>query len=231
MPRIRLTWVFAVSGLITSRPAISALREALGDQADDLALALGQRGELGRWLRGSRRAANSAISRRVTVGASSASPAATSRMACRRSAGASILEQEAARPRAQRTVDVLVEVERREHEHAVAPASWVVGTDQMRGLETVEHRHADVHQDDVREDPAREIDGLAPVGCLGDDLQLVLGVDQRGEPAAYRGLVVGDEDADHRAAAAVAVRRPGSRSSTGRRPASRRPAPRARASP
>ena len=62
--------------------------------------------------------ANSSIRRRVTVGASSASPAATARIAVDELLGRRVLEQEAARAGLQRVVDVLVEVEGGEDEHA-----------------------------------------------------------------------------------------------------------------
>ena len=58
-------------------------------------------------------------------------------------------------------------------------------------------RHADVHHDDLRQDAAGEVDGLAHVRRLAGDLQLVLGRDQRGETGADGGLVVGNEDANH----------------------------------
>ena len=59
--------------------------------------------------------ANSAISRRVTEGASSASPDATRRMPLDELVGGNVLEQEAAGAGAKRVVDVLVELEGGEH--------------------------------------------------------------------------------------------------------------------
>ena len=49
----------------------------------------------------------------------------------------------------------------------------------------------------MREAAAGEVDGHATVGGGAGDLHVVLGVDQRGESVADRGLVVGDKDADH----------------------------------
>ena len=79
------------------------------------------RGRSGRRRRGPRaagRAANRSISRRVTPGASRASPAATTRS--RRAAGSArvSLSRNPLAPGAQRLVHELVVVERREHEHA-----------------------------------------------------------------------------------------------------------------
>ena len=66
------------------------------------------------------------------------------------------------------------------------------------GLESVEDGHADVHQDHVREGAPGEVDGLAAGGRGAGDQHVVLGVDQCCEAVADRGLVVGDEYADHR---------------------------------
>ena len=82
----------------------------------------------------------------MTAGASRAFPA------CDRADGGGellaggVLEQEAAGPRAQRPVDVLVEVERGQHRAPEAGA----GTSEPGGrLDAVELRHAHVHEDDV----------------------------------------------------------------------------------
>src|SRR3712207_6679030 len=61
--------------------------------------------------------------------------------------GRVVLEHEAARSRAQRVIDVLVERERREDED---PRRAAGGEDTARRLEAVHLRHADVHQDDRR---------------------------------------------------------------------------------
>ena len=60
-----------------------------------------------------------------------------------------VLQQEAARARAQGVVDVLVEVEGGEHEHARPLALAATASDQTRGLDPVHLRHSDVHEDDV----------------------------------------------------------------------------------
>ena len=73
-----------------------------------------------------------------------------------------------------------------------------VFADQPCGLESVEHGHADVHQDHVREGASGEVDGLAPVARLGCEVHVLLRVDERGEALADRRLVVSDEHADHR---------------------------------
>ena len=61
--------------------------------------------------------------------------------------GRVVLEHEAAGAGAQRLVDVLVEVERRQDQD---PGRVVGGEDPPRRLEPVELGHADVHEDDAR---------------------------------------------------------------------------------
>ena len=61
---------------------------------------------------------NSWISRFVTEGASSASPCGDHADAVHQLLGGHVLQEEAARAGAQRVVDVLVEVERGEHQYA-----------------------------------------------------------------------------------------------------------------
>ena len=83
-----------------------------------------------------------------------------------------VLEQEAARAGAQRLVDVLVDVERREDEHAALDAAQ---HNPPGRLDPVHAGHADVHQHDVREQPLGQLDGLGSVTGLGDDLDLLAG--------------------------------------------------------
>jgi hypothetical protein len=72
-----------------------------------------------------------------------------------------------------------------------------VRADDARRLEAVEDRHANVHQHDVWKDASRQIESFSAVGSLGDDLHLLLGIDQCCESAADGGLIVGDEHTDH----------------------------------
>jgi hypothetical protein len=106
---------------------------------------------------------------------------------------AGVLEQEPARARTQRLDDVVVEPERREDQDAVAgqPA---------RRLDAVEHRHADVHQHDVRPVRLGQADGLLAVARLGDDRDRAGRLEHGLEARAHQRLVIGDEDADHGAA-------------------------------
>ena len=79
----------------------------------------------------------------------------------------------------------------------MTPSSACVLGDLSRRGEPVDVGHADVHQHDVGPLAAGELDRLGAVGRLADDLDVVLGVEQGPEPAAYEHLIVGEEDLDH----------------------------------
>ena len=67
-----------------------------------------------------------------------------------------------------------------------------------RGLDAVHHRHADVQEHHVGLQALGEVDRFASGGGLADDLDVVgLRLEQRADAAAYDGVVVGDENADH----------------------------------
>ena len=105
-----------------------------------------------------------------------------------------VLEQEAGGARLHRPVDVLVEVERREHQDA-GPR---VGAARAGGrLDAVELRHADVHEQDVRVVGAGGCERVDPVAGLGRHLDVGLGLEHHPQPLAHEVLVVCDDDADH----------------------------------
>ena len=66
--------------------------------------------------------------------------------------------------------------------------------DHGRSLEAVHARHLDVHEDDVRVQPARELDGLLAVARLADHVVALL-LQHLAEVHADDGLVLGDDDA------------------------------------
>jgi hypothetical protein len=84
----------------------------------------------------------------------------------------------------------LVEVEGRDDEHVDRRARRGMG-EQPRGRDPVHPRHADVHADDVAGAAVGERDDLDAVGGLSDDLDVGLGLEDRAQPAAPGGLVVG----------------------------------------
>src|SRR5580704_17937973 len=112
------------------------------------------------------------------------------------------LQREAARSGPQRLKNVLVQVERGEDQHP-GHARALAGGDLPGGLDTVHHRHPDVHHDDVRPEARSDLDGLAAVARLTDDLQVVLRVDERGERGTEQRLVVDDEDPDRHPAPSI----------------------------
>ena len=115
--------------------------------------------------------------------------------------GRRVLEQEPAGTCAQRLVDVLITVERGEHQDARRLAAGdAVRDDPPRGLETVELGHADVHQHDVGTERPDQVDRVAAVRRFADDLDLGLGVEDHAEPGAHECLVVDEQHADHDAA-------------------------------
>src|SRR6266516_7309609 len=126
-----------------------------------------------------------------------------------------VLEQEPAGARAQRLVDVLVEVERREHEHTrpIRPVD-----DPTCRFDTVELGHAEVHEHDVGLEGAGELDRLEAVPGFPHYFNVVLGPQDHAKASPHERLVVGEQDADH---SAVAY---GSRARTANPPTVRRPA-------
>src|SRR5262245_13694219 len=106
-----------------------------------------------------------------------------------------VLEQEAARSRAERVVDVLVQVEGGEHDDLRRSRLH----DLPRRLDPVEHRHADIHQDDVRALGAAHLNRLLAIRSGADDVEVGLSRQQRGEAGTDDLLVVDHEDADRHA--------------------------------
>jgi hypothetical protein len=104
-----------------------------------------------------------------------------------------VLEDEAARARLQRLVDVLVEVEGRKHED---PRRRVGVENPPRRLEPVELRHPNVHQDHRRAKPGGLVDSFEPVLRLRDDLDVRLLRKQHPEAGPHHRLIVRDEYAD-----------------------------------
>src|SRR3954454_3495365 len=107
--------------------------------------------------------------------------------------GGHVLEEEAAGAGAQGLVDVLVQVERGEHQHARGVLARRVVHDLARGFEPVQPRHADVHQRHVRPQLADHLHGLLPVLGLAHDLDLGLGLQDHLEAGAHERLVISDQ--------------------------------------
>src|SRR4051812_13477694 len=109
--------------------------------------------------------------------------------------GEYVLQEESARSRSEGLVDVLVEVEGREHQYR----DFVVAglrEDPARGLYAVDVRHLDVHQHHVRSAATCEIDGVAPVDGLAGHRDAGLLLEDRPKTGPDECLVVGDQYGD-----------------------------------
>jgi hypothetical protein len=80
-----------------------------------------------------------------------------------------VLEQEPARACPQGQVDVLIQVEGREDDDPGGREAGI-GEDKAGRLDAVQIGHADVHEDDIRDEPLCERDGLGSAAGLADDL-------------------------------------------------------------
>jgi len=123
-----------------------------------------------------------------------------------------VLDQEPARPGPQRAVDVVVLVERGEHEH---PGVRTGGGDQPGCLDAVHARHADVHDDHVGAGVPGEPYRLGSGSGLAGHVDIGSPLDQPAQSGPDERLVVGEDDLDdHRTGAG-----------TGSRAATRKPPP------
>src|SRR5215211_566694 len=106
-----------------------------------------------------------------------------------------VLQQESAGTRAQRLVDVLVEVECREHQD---PRRGIaLGHQPPRRLDAVQTRHADVHDHDVGVEPDRLVHGRGPILSFADDVDIGLRIEHSPQAAAHQRVVIRDQYADH----------------------------------
>src|SRR5690606_9252059 len=76
------------------------------------------------------------------------------------------------------------------------------------GLNPAHHRHQQVHHDDVRLELAGQRDGLAPVLGLADDLEVVLEAEGQLQAPAHDGVVIDEQDTDHRSRVTAERKRP-----------------------
>ena len=143
-------WLLTVASLTNEAPGELGVGQPGGEQPQHLELAPGERGQCAAAAcpRGERVAAKRSSSRRVTDGASRASPAATTRIASTSWAGWTSLSRNPLAPARIAVVHVLVEVERRQDDD---PAPVTRRRPPARRLHAVDVRHAHVHQDDVRD--------------------------------------------------------------------------------
>ena len=153
LPSTRPTCVFTVASLRCRRAAISRVRQARGRSGPPprpRARSAPRTARRAVSPGGGRRTKRS-TSRRVTAGASSASPAATVRTASARRAGDASLSRKPAGAGAERLVHVLVQVEGGQHQDR---RRQPVLREAPGGLDAVDDRHPDVHDAPRRGAPA-----------------------------------------------------------------------------
>src|SRR5690606_27748040 len=172
-----------------------AVRQAVGDEAEHFQFARGERGVV-------RSVAGGADAGRVSadelprhLGGQQGGAGGDGADAVQELRRRGVLEQESAGPGPQRLVHVLVEVERRHHEHLDGVGHSGAG-EFAGGFDAVEHRHPHVHDHHVRFEPPGEVDGGAAVAALADHFEVGLGVDDGGESGTDERLVVADQDAN-----------------------------------
>src|SRR3954447_21334152 len=134
------------------------------------------------------------MSRRVTVGESMPSPAWTSSIARTISAGGVSLSRKPAAG-LQRAQDELVGVEGREDDDGGRVG---LRGEQAGGSDSVELRHADVHEDDVGAVEVDRAEHLAAVRGLGDHVEVLGAGEHDPQAGAHERVVVDEQDADHR---------------------------------
>ncbi|GAA0379432.1 hypothetical protein GCM10009530_32570 [Microbispora corallina] len=105
------------------------------------------------------------------------------------------LQQEPAGSGVQRGVEVLVAVERGQHDHADGEPG--VREDAPGGGDAVDAGHSDVEEDHIGPVQQGLADCLLPVARLGDHLDVLLGLEDHPQAEPYQLLVVGEQDADH----------------------------------
>ena len=139
------------------------------------------------------RSAKASSRRRVTLGATTASPLATARMAVSRSGRRHVLEQESAGAGLQSGEGVFVEVERGQDQD---PRSAAGATIRRVASTPSSRRHPHVHEHDVHLRLGDLRNRLRAVSRLHDDRDVFAGVDHHGQTDADQLLVVDQPDSD-----------------------------------
>src|SRR4051812_35519549 len=106
----------------------------------------------------------------------------------------SVLQQKASGAGPKGAVDVLVEVEGRDHHHRYRVRDAPPG-EELRHLDAVEPGHPDVDEADVGVEPSSQLDRGVAVDGLTDDVDVGLCVKDHGEAGTHQVLVVGHQHA------------------------------------
>lgn len=118
--------------------------------------------------------------------------------------GAAVFEDEPAGARTQGCEDVVVPLERGEHDHAHR-GQFGVGGDAAQDLETIPAWHPDVEQHDVRSLAADEAEAALAVVGLAHERDVVLDREPGFRAHPDQALVVHDDEADHGSFAGTAA--------------------------
>ena len=183
LARMWRTWLFTVSWLMKSRAADVRVRHPVGEQLQDLALARGEHVVL--VLAGQERRHQRRVDEALAAG--DLLDRAQQRRVRR------LLEDVALRARLepaaeQRALAVGGEDQHRGLGHLLR--------DQLRRLEPVHARHADVHDHDLRAAPLGERDRAGAVGGLADDADVRRAREREAQPFAHDLVVVDDQAGD-----------------------------------
>ena len=190
MPSRWETWVLTVASETTRAAGDLGVGEPGRQQAEHLALAVGQRREvLGDAGDGGRQAAADLVEQLAGDGgredgvAGGDGPHGGDDLG-----GRGVLQQEAAGPGAEGVDDVLVEAERRQDQDPLAGRRRVASMPSITGMRmSISTTSGRVL--------AGQADRLGPVGGLGDDDDVASRLEHGPEPGAHHRLVVGDHDA------------------------------------
>ena len=107
--------------------------------------------------------------------------------------GAERLDQELARTGEHRAAEVVrLALDAHHHDRRGGHRT----TELLGRGDAVHARHVDVHQDDIRRQSCRGVDGLQAGRCDGDDLDVGLEREQLGEVFTRLGDIVDDDDPD-----------------------------------
>ena len=202
LARIRLTWVLTVCSATTRSLGDLGVGQAAGDQRQDLGLALG---ELVDPVAGRRRGrAEPGEARRSAAGSPTGTAARRRRpppAPPRPASGAEAsLSRKPLAPARSASYTYSSRSKVVSTSTLVAPARGrrpcPVAEDQAGGLQPVEHRHPDVHQDHVGPERGGLVDRVPAVDRLADDLDVGLGASSTEQPLPDHRLVVGDQHPD-----------------------------------
>ncbi len=186
------TWLRAVFRLMPMRSATSWLVSPWATSAEDLQFAVGELGE-GAWLGGRR-------SRCQVLDQAFGHRRAKQRLAVGHGPNRAqqgllmrVLEQVAPCPRPHGGQDRIRVLEHRQHEHADLRLR---GQDPACGLDPVDPRQLQVHQDDVRSDLRGLGDDLVAVAGFADDFQVGRRRQQGAHALPEEVVIVSQQDAD-----------------------------------